>query len=1323
MLSSRQQQSSLNSSYSHVESHDHDSDNDQQNLTGAVAVQVNTEGQRRRNITNQDNRIPVSRDGGYSSSINSSPYSSSSSSSHKQGALDRIFHGCCCKTFCTPPTRSLHMAFLKSLAITVGALVLVFLLGVVFEPLVMESDGWMDCADPECSVVVSRSGWFGSEATRSSHVVPVSDSLLVSAYHRTDMSEAHAIQNPQFFNEWHDRTVLDFLDQQKKEADALAKAAAELTKAGDADQKPLLSVTRQLYQQGDGSIHSDASRSREIFDGEKSQLEKAYLDLVPWLPHHMRLGGMNAVAPTVKSKTTAPLLTRDMLDETTDFLTNTYPGCMWLRLWIVDSTMYIHSFNTKKVVRSRIHPETGVRIDSNPTNVFGYESSRLNHFLMMLLHVITQSLSVHLGPDTRFHDLPPQPEAAAGIEDSFPNIDAVFMIGDTPCSNMTKVVEQYEDYRANLIELTRARLDAMKSSPDTAAHAALIEESARIMQQFPSFIDLADEIQTKQFLHKLSSPAATATTTTTQSTETPASSTPTEFLQLESIPLPPALKPLPSSSSSSASEAPISTVYNSIQTFQNSDELTRNLVLLPRTIDTELTRRERLLADMRRGIYPKPPKVFSPLFTIRQPAAQILPPPPGMGDHTQAYSLYDHLFANHQIMLQSPNLLLPDFTRWAQLNNIEEENQSASAALTTPDSITNEDGTTTTPMIVKEEGGLEEDAAILAGSHGSSADTPDASSSSSSSQSTSSSKNGPSIHALKLHQLHNKQIAHLRNTQKIMLVLSPLSPGTSKKQIQDQEDEFEIEGLSSINVKDMHSMEVPPPGGKLGQNEPGAVHNKPLSLQQRMLRKLHILLKHRLIHAHDYSTQQGWNQQQQNGTKSWNEKERDAELHKAKIDGEGILQDLMSLLNNHYADYSPLEEQRSFEEKFGTGFKIYNAESVVPSTCHLPLVVYEETPVNAKPDGTIESAYGGNIEAGSGNTIKPLPGSWAHWLWTCDYLVLREVHPVARLPVVNPAATKADDEKAAADKKKKSKRAVPSKIELPPLILPASNTFDEYWSVTYEPYKHYIPFVLTLTDESEMKIEASNEEATAGDRLKASVSALATAKDTKTAVAHSHDHTVLTQLRASYRTRLLQASVPGAFNSHAQILHLLPLLHQLFATDWTNTLAPHASHRHEVLNADSHKKNLHEEGTEHEEAMREKLGMKPLISLDSSSSSSSSSSDGPNTHGEDEASIKSFEERHSCSSHFTTLSDSLSCLWCVRTSSRHWMRTVMTPEYIGSYTKKLFTLYGHSLQNPPSADDVQKQYKDNKRFQKIKTQTDVREWIKSVVFSTQGMED
>lgn len=287
-----------------------------------------------------------------------------------------------------------------------------------------------------------------------------------------------------------------------------------------------------------------------------------------------------------------------------------------------------------------------------------------------------------------------------------------------------------------------------------------------------------------------------------------------------------------------------------------------------------------------------------------------------------------------------------------------------------------------------------------------------------------------------------------------------------------------------------------------------------------------------------------------------------------------------------------------------------------------------------------------------------------------------------------------------ADAGKKKKKPITSD-SLPPLILPATNSFDEYWSVTHEPYKHYLPFMMSIETDLPVQSMTTEEHHAASQVNPARTS-----------------HPVLTQIQASFRTRLLQASVPGAFSTSAKILHLLPLLHQLFAADWTLKLQPHVAHKHEVLNVNARKKALHEEGTEHEEAAKEHLeATHPEVTTQLNTDDSESG------ESESDSQLQSFEERHSCSSHFTSLADSLTCLWCVRVSSRHWLRTVMSPEYIASYTRKLLTLYGHALKDTPTRQELEAHPELIQRMTKIKTQTEVREFIKQLVFSTQGMED
>ena len=61
----------------------------------------------------------------------------------------------------------------------------------------------------------------------------------------------------------------------------------------------------------------------------------------------------------------------------------------------------------------------------------------------------------------------------------------------------------------------------------------------------------------------------------------------------------------------------------------------------------------------------------------------------------------------------------------------------------------------------------------------------------------------------------------------------------------------------------------------------------------------------------------------------------------------------------------------------------------------------------------------------------------------------------------------------------------------------------------------------------------------------------------------------------------------------------------------------------------------------------------------------------------------------------------------------------MAPEYIAQYLRKLFTLYSHSLAEPPAFADV---HAAGDSLTRIKTQAEAREWIKQVVFSTQALE-
>lgn len=1226
----------------------------------AIAVTVSDGAQARRRIVSP--AVPASRASGSLGRSLNDPYAtialSSTSSSHDHAPPQ---HTCCCLTFRATKNRKLHVAFCKALGITLLCLVGIFLFGFLLEPIMIDEDGWMDCLDAECTLVVPRPRIMNREP---------GESVLGKAYHKTDSSEAHAIQSPQWHDEWHERTVQDFLDRKRSQAEALAK----LVRESDENDHAGVNVEKTLYST-DASIHTDISRSREIFDAEKLQLEKAYMNLVPWLPHHMRLGttpkDVPANAPLPAAKTTKPLLSRAMLDQTTAFLTETYPGCMWLRLWIVDATLYVHSFNTRKYSKDSSNAALNA-----PTNVFGSESARLNHFLMMMLHVLSSSTSLRLAADIKFHDLPPQPTSASGSEDSFPDLDAIFLLGDAPCANMTRGVVEYERVR----EWLRRNGGTKEEYSEEAAemfHAQSFGGMTMIQMEESVSATLAgapgqpNMLQMEEAVSAQAGPVAAAKGTAVPLTASIG-----------------AIAPTPSPSSSVDS---INPMFHSILSFQNGygDENTRELLLLPRKMQTEMTRHEKVASDMLRGIYPLPPGIFSPVFTMRQPVSAVAPPPTevfaqigekgataSIGEKSQpaSFSLWNHLWNVHQTMHSSPGLLLPDFTRWSQLLAMAEENTAAAAALVPP----HLDGDPTSPTLdEKEEGGLDEESSLPAADFGAAL---------------------PTIHALKLHQLHNKQISALRAKKKIMLVLSPLpgilSPSDSvlaRKQLQDELDELEVEGLASMNVRDVNNLES-------AQEKGQPASGKQLTLQQRMLRKVHVLLKHRLVHAHDYIRVNSSTFQAQANT---------VQQRKAKMDGQSMLQDIMTLLEDHYSDYSFLQEQRDFSEAEGTGFKLYSKDSIVPPSCHLPLVVYEESAVNTHEDGGLHtSSSGGNVEAASSSTISPVPGSWAHWLWTCDYLVLREVQVLPRPATpLDEGLVEEEPKKTSSKKSKKPTKAPKKPPPPPPFLLPASNSFDEYWSVTYEPYKHYLPFVLSVdhTEGEAGETVLMTEEEREADRQLDALHA-------RNPSAQPHSHPVLTQLRASFRTRALQATIPSAFDTRAAVLHLLPLLHQLYATDWTLQLSAHSSHVHAVANVYAAKKGLHEEGEEHEDAA--KAQMEAAGGVAAEAVRAAEKMEGQRT----------FAERHSCSSNFRTLADSLSCLWCVRASSRHWMRTVMSPEYIASYMRKLFTLYAHSLSQQPGKREVE-DATAGKRLTKIQTQSEVREWIKQVVFSTQGMED
>ena len=1263
MLSSRGGNTShqyINSSSTSPPGDDTDDGEDEQLLLSsgaAIAVTVTDGTQARRRVISP--AIPPSRHSGTLGRSLNDQYatvalsSSSTSSSHDH---EPPVHTCCCLKFRATKNRKLHVAFCKALGITLLCLLCIFLFGFVLEPIMIDEDGWMDCLDAECTLVVPRPRLMNREP---------GESVLGKAYHRTDSSEAHAIQSPQWHDEWHERTVQDFLDRKKNQAETLAKLVRET----DENDHAGVNVEKTLYST-DASIHTDISRSREIFDAEKLQLEKAYMNLVPWLPHHMRLGttpkDVPANTPLPAAKTTKPILSRSMLDQTTAFLTETYPGCMWLRLWIVDATLYVHSFNTRKYSRDNSNAAFNA-----PTNVFGSESARLNHFLMMMLHVLSSSTSLRLAADIKFHDLPPQPTSASGSEDYFPDLDAIFLLGDAPCSNMTKSVVEYERVREWL------RRNGGKGEYTEEAAEMFHQESfdgMTMLQVGEGALSKPKEVimlQTEEAITSYAGPAAAAKGAAVLLTAS-----------IGDIP------PAPSASSADS----INPMFHSILSFQNGygDENTRELLLLPRKMQTEMTRHEKIASDMLRGIYPRPPAIFSPVFTIRQPVSAIAPPPPEvfahpvkpsskeahastLGEPSQpsSFSLANHIWNIHQAMHSSPSLLLPDFTRWSQLLAMAEENNAAATGLIAPEHVNGE-----SPLDAeKAEGGLDEESSTAAPDFGSSL---------------------PTIQALKLHQLHNKQIEALRAKKKIMLVLSPL-PGIlsphdaalARKQLQDELDELEIEGLASMNVRDVNNMES-------AQEKGQPASGKQLTLQQRMLRKVHVLLKHRLVHAHDYIR-----------VNTTHPQPTTVQQRKAKMDGQSMLQDIMTLLEDHYSDYSFLQEQRDFSEAEGTGFKLYSKESIVPPSCHLPLVVYEESAVNTHEDGGLHTtSSGGNVEPASSSTISLQPGSWAHWLWTCDYLVLREVQVLPRpITPLDEEPVEEQPKKAGKKSRKSKSKSLPKPPPPPPFLLSASNSFDEYWSVTYEPYKHYLPFVLSIgeVDGGAGETVLMTEEEREADRQLDELHA-------KNAAVHPHSHPVLTQLRASFRTRALQATIPSAFDTRAAVLHLLPLLHQLYATDWTLQLSAHSSHVHSVANMYAAKKGLHEEGEEHEDAA--KAQMEAAGGAAAEAVRAAEKMEGQ----------KTYAERHSCSSNFHTLADSLSCLWCVRASSRHWMRTVMSPEYIASYMRKLFTLYAHSLSQKPEKSEVEVATA-GKRLTKIQTQSEVREWIKQVVFSTQGIED
>ena len=1306
MLSHRQQ--SVNAAASSLPySPEGDTSSDEESpeaqpLTGAIAVKVN-EGRKRTTAAGRANNHAAASSSPISSPHDLTLNGSINATYARRGAVPMPSASsiCCCLSLRSPTTRRLHWAFCKALAWTCLALLLVFLLGVVVEPLFLEPDGWMDCVDAGCTIVKPPPTLLGGASLPIPSVgeedeglmrfAPRADphSLLVSAIKKTDASAEHAITSPAFFHDWHEQTVSDFLDRRKEVAAAVfgpdgtpvagatgaaaAREVDELTRASDAGDHASPVLAKQLYMTGDGSVHTDASRSRELHDGEKAQLEKAYRDLVPWLPHHMRLGMPLALSVPVSSKTTAPLLSREMLDATAEHLTNHCPGCMWLRVWIVDSTLYVHSFNERKETEfsssARGAQVEDVDVSSSPTNVFGYESSRLNHFLMMLLHVLSLSLSGRLRGDTSFHSLPAQPASATGAEDAFPPVDLLFSIGDQPCGNLSKQVHDLENWRWQLTreveKATAAQAAATAAAAGgAAARAAFLQMDEELSPEAaspaaPSAIDVADDEDTAELEESVDVEADVAGVSSLVSR----------------LPGAAAIREQPS-------------VFHSILSFQSGygDESTRELLLLPRTLEEEVSYQERLKAQLRRGKYPKPPKHLAPVFGIRQTSAASMVPPPGALAHLggsitttaaaealQGFSLAGALFASRQLLLSSPTLLLPDFTRWSELVAIEEESQSAAVQhLVAPKSAGPE------AQHTREEGGLEEDAAVVAGSE-------DAEGAPAASLDPAHGAALPTIHALKLHQLHNKQIAHLRSTQKIMLVLSPL-PALSPKQLADQADELEVSGLSRLNPKDIHNLENNPLGA------PDRTKAPP-TLVQRMLDKMHILLKHRLVHSWDYPAFSP------DGRVV--EPEEPGVRHKNKVDGEGLLNDIMSLLRSHYESYSGLVEQREFEEKFGTGFKIYDSNSIVPVDCHLPFVVYEESAANVPRVRT----HGGRAEAaqaarGGDSNINPAPGTWAHWMWRCDYLVLREVNVVER-SAEDSASHQADPT---------------SGHPLPPLILPASNSFDEYWSVSYEAYKHWLPFVLRMRD-VRVPHPVSHEEEANDNALRA-VGRKAQGNDiTHRNVAHDP---ILAQIRSSFRRQMLQASVPLAFSTSASVLHLLPLLHQLYSTDWTLALSKHDgnAHPHDVLNADARKKGLHEEGSQHEDAAKELMGAAARHAIHHGEHADGSD---PNPHDDAaDTPLKSFEERHSCSAHFTSLADSLSCLWCVRASSRHWLRSVMSPEYIAAYTRKLFTLYSHALVSPPTAKDVAEA---TVPLIKLKTQSDVREFIKQLVFSTRNMDD
>jgi len=1369
-------------------------------------------------------------------------------------------HRCCCLSFRATPTRSLHLRFLKALGWTLLALIVILLIGSIFEPLFIQPDGWMDCTDQHCTKVKPASKLKLTvdlplptpQSTQKLHVdLPVPgvnpDTLLVSALRHRDVSdgEVHAIQNPEFFKEWHERTVTDFLDRKKikpkassnnntKSATSSSSRAqldddpvSELTRASDADDSVAPFVSRRLY--GRGSIHTDASRTREVFDSERKQLEKSYLDLVPWLPHHMRLqtkkkvkdvkSGQPTTETTTTMKTTKPLLTRASLDATTAFLTANYPGCLWMRVWIVDSNLYIHSFNTRKVDRQTLDdpkaPTSSASAASspsspthtaaksmsmggtNPTNVFGYESSRLNHFLMMLLHVVRTSYSTRLTSDASFHDLPPQPPAATGSEDAFPNTDALFVLGDQPCVNMTNIVEQYENISAFIRkehaqrakkneeqpatstqetqkqqqQTTESNNDRATAAPSSTSTAAPIRPRTVRPSSSPlaSFIAIDESMTTAEA--KDSAAAATATDAIDVSGDgsDDAPPAPTEFVS-EGLELHvndgvlSALHGSPAFSDPIATEPTASSTTNtfidrasgllqSILSFQTGygDDMTKPLLVFPRMLSQELSERERVLNDIRRGIYPKPPQQFAPIFTIRQPSAAMLPPPilPTLQEEVNASpllhalpattrpSLFNLLFSTHQTMLHSPSLLLPDFTRWSELVTMEAEDRAISAALRTPKSAVAQG---MAQEGVRESGGLEEEVADLIKPiedvddqpHAHPSTVPDAAP-------TSESDGVPSVtsdpvdllKALKRHELHRNQISHLRSAKRIMLILQPL-PVVQRKQLQDELDELEIAGLAHIDTRDIHGMGEPGKpsaeaqgmdDGKARKSTGGSKKMRTgLSLQQRMLRKLHVLLKHRLVHIHDYPT----------------EEETAAELaslpaglegqailasrrRKRKLEGEILLKEIMSIMNDHFIAYSILDEQRAFEQQYSTGFKLFDAHSIVPPSCHLPLVVYEETAVNAREDGGANGGGGGRGEPAGTSTssINALPGSWAQWLWTCDYLVLREVRPTPQLDRQQPSSATASESSSSLSSSRRSS----SSSRLPPLLLPASNSFDEYWSVTYEPYKHYLPFVLHLSEahqpEPKTLIEATEQEKQVEQEYHEIHAAAAHA-----AIHASHDPTAQGSHR-SVRHRLMASTVPTALHKSSTILHLLPLLHELFRADWTLLLDPQRSHAHSTHNPAAAKMQLHEAtaSNEHEQIIKNTLekhqGKK--IELEEES-----------VKGEDDGELlTAFEARHSCSSHFTSLVDSLRCLWCLRVTSRHWMRTVMSPEYITGYMHKLFTLYTHSLADAPTKEDVKLELSaahaaTNKEdgmargrpMTKIKTQSDVREFIKQLVFNT-----